>query len=106
MELAWIILTLVLLVALAFFVKGRQLGHASKSIIQRFRDHGAIKEQKAKALEEMGLHSRPKYGLLMRDSQVEALSQLLRQGIICQAEQKGDTQEARFYFDEKKYPMA
>ena len=106
MEFALIIVALLAFLALAFWIKRRRLRRVSLEIIERFREHGALKEGKAKTLEQVGLHSKPKHPFMMRDDQVEALSLLLRQGIICQAEQGEDTPEARFYFDEKKYPMS
>jgi hypothetical protein len=110
MEFALVIVALLAIVVLAFWIKRRRLSRASLEIIERFRQHGALREGKAKTLEQMGLHSRPKHPFMMRDEQVEALSLLLQQGIICQVEQKGDTEEtaevkeARFYLREEKYP--
>ena len=106
MEFALIIVALLALLALAFWIKKRRFRQVSLEIIKRFREHGAVKERKAKTLEELGLRSRPKYPLMIRDDRVEALSLLLRQGIICQARQEEDTQEVRFYLDEGKYPTA
>ena len=104
MDLGLIILGLLALAVVAFLVKRWQLRRAGEGIIQRFREHGAVREGKAKTLEEMGLHSSPKHPFLMRDVQVEGLSQLLRGGLVCQAEQKEDTQETRYYLDEQKIP--
>gem|GEM_PF-4618792 len=106
MELVFIIVALLALLALAFWIKARRLRRASLEIIKRFHEQGAVKEKKAKTLEEMGLRSKPKHPFGMRDNQVEALSHLLRQGVICSVEQGGDNpDEVKFYFDEVKYPI-
>jgi hypothetical protein len=105
-EVALFILGLVALVAIALFVKRWQLRRNTRAIIQYFREHGAVKEKNAKTLEEMGLTPRWQHSLVIRDTRVEALSLLLQQGLIRQVEKEGDTQKARFYFDEENYPLA
>ena len=105
MEFPLIIMALLALLVVAFWGRMRFIRRASAHIIERFREHGAIKKDRAKTLEEMNLRSKPKYPFLTRDNQVEALSLLLRQGIIQQVKQTGNVPEARFYLDEQKYDM-
>ena len=109
-----IIVAMIGVLIIASWARVRQIHKASLETIERFREHGALKEKKAKTLEEMGLRSKPKYPLLIRDNHVEALSQLIRQGIICPAEQEGatcsveqkrDTSGIRFYLNEEKSPL-
>ena len=105
MDFALIVVALLALLALAFWIRIRRLRQNTLEVIKKFREHGAVSEKKAKTLTEMGLHSKPKHPFLLRDEQVEALSQLLQKGIICQAKQKSSSEEPKFYFDEQKYPM-
>lgn len=106
MEFALVIVAFLALLASVFWIKRRKLRRLSLEIIECFREHGALKERKAKTLEEMGLCFRPKHSFIMRDDQVEALSLLLQQGIICPTRQDEDSQEARFFLNEEKYPTA
>lgn len=100
-----IIVGLIALMVLAFWVKTRRMRGHTEDIIKKFREYGAVRENKAKTLTELGLNSKPKNFSLMRDQQAEALSQLLQKGIISQAPQKSDAEEARFYLDTKNNPM-
>jgi hypothetical protein len=106
MEFALVIVALVALLALAFWMKRRRLRRASLEIIECFREHRAVKEGKAKTLEEMGLRFKPKHPFMMRDDKVEALSLLLQQGIICPIAEEGESQEAKFFLNEGKCPVA
>jgi regulator of protease activity HflC (stomatin/prohibitin superfamily) len=104
MEFALVIIALLAFLALAFWIRVKRLRKSAAGIVEKFRQHGAIRENRARTLAEMGFHSKPRYPFLVRDQQVEALSQLLRQGVICQAKPGSEDQEARFYLDEQKYP--
>lgn len=104
MDFALVIIALLVLLALAFWVRVKRLHRSAAAIIEKFREHGVISERKAKTLTEMGLRSKPRYPFLARDQQVEALSQLLREGIIHQAKPESEGQEAKFYLDEQKCP--
>lgn len=105
MDSVLIVLVLILLVVLAFWVKTRRLRGHAEEITKRFRESGAVRENKAKTLTELGLNPKPKSFSLMRDQQAEALSQLLQKGIISQAPQKSDDEEARYYLDTQNNPM-
>ncbi len=96
-----IIIGMVALVALAFWIRTKQLHRAAVEIVERFREHGAINEKKAKTLEELDIRSKPKHAFVLRDNQVEALTQLLKRGIICPIEQEEkDAAKVRLYLDE------
>ena len=105
MDSVLIIVLLIALVVVAFWVKTRRLRGHAEEITKRFRESGAVRENKAKTLTSLGLDSKRKSFSLMRDQQAEALSQLLQKGIISQAPQKSDDEEARFYLDTKNNPM-
>jgi len=105
METVLIVVALIGLMVLAFWIRTKRMRGHTEELIKRFRESGALRENKAKTLTEIGLHPKPKYYSLIRDQQVEALSQLLQKGIICQAPQKSDAEEARFYLDLGNYPM-
>ena len=105
MDFVVVVVVLIALVVLSFWIKAKRTRGHTEEIIKNFRQSGAVRENKAKTLTELGLNSKPKNFALMRDQQAEALSQLLQKGIISQAPQKSDDEEARFYFDTKNNPM-
>jgi len=104
METCAIIAALVVLLILAFWIRIRRLRKNIREVLEKFRENGAIRENKAKPLAYMGLRSKAKYTFLLRDGQVEALTQLIRQGVVCKAEQDEESQELKFYLDEQKCP--
>ncbi|MCD6567273.1 MAG: hypothetical protein J7K94_00835 [Dehalococcoidia bacterium] len=104
METSAIIAALVLLLILAFWIRIKRLRKNVSEVLGKFRENGAIRENRAKPLADMGLRSKAKYAFLLRDGQVEALTQLMRQGIVCQAERDEESQELKFYLDEQKCP--
>ena len=104
METSAIIAALVVLLILAFWIRIKRLRKNVREVLEKFRENGAIRENKAKPLAYMGLRSKAKYAFLLRDGQVEALTQLIRQGIVCQAEQDEESQEVKFYLEEQIGP--
>ena len=100
MQSVLIILIFIALLALAFFAKMRRLRRATTEIIESFRQHGAVREKRAMTLEQVGLHSKPKYPFLVRDPKVEALSQLLNRGLIIPVSREGN-EEVKYYLNEQ-----
>jgi hypothetical protein len=104
METSVIIAALIGLLVLAFWIRIKRLRENVRYIVEKFRENGAVSENKAKPLSYMGLRSKAKHAFLLRDGQVEALTQLIRQGIVCQATQNDENRELNFYLDEQKAP--
>ena len=101
MESALVILVFLAFLPIAFFIKMKRLNRASTEIIERFREHGAVKEKRAKTLGDVGLRAKPRYPFLMRDPELDALSQLLQKGLIVKATEGQDPEQVRYYLNEQ-----
>ena len=100
MELAFTILILLVLLAVIFLVSSKRLHCTEDEIIKCFRQHGAITQKTAKTLKIMGLRSKSKPSLLMRNRQAEPLYQLWQKGIIHEVRGKS-SEETGYYLNEK-----
>lgn len=98
MDILFIVLVFIVLLAALFFIPGILLRRAVRQVIKIFRRHSAYDEASAKTSEEMGLAPRPflKRMMSLRDYKPYALTVMINAGVVLQNE------EGKFYLSENK----
>ena len=101
MQTALIIVIFIALLGLAYYIKMRRLRRATLNIIEQFQQQSAVREKRARTLEQLGLQTKSKVSSFVRDPQVEALSQLMQRGIIIPVQDQQENAEVRYYLNEE-----